>query len=97
LRPYPESKAGFQVVCADIMLNNEGRPYILEINRRCGFSYGTAYEAAAHGTAYEAAAHIQEETLAAQKWKKMNHQFSLDFFNWVYKSVIYPHFYLSNI
>jgi hypothetical protein len=94
LRPYPESKAGFQVVCADILLTEEGHPYILEINRRCGFSYGTAYETAQetspHGTAQEKS-HSSKNN---EKWKKMNSKFSTDFFHWVYDSVIKPHFRL---
>jgi hypothetical protein len=90
LRPYPESKAGFQVVCADILLTEDGHPYILEINRRCGFSYGTAYEGKA---AYEdGTANKDIHKTANEKWKKMNTKFSTDFFHWVYNSVIQPHF-----
>lgn len=96
LRPYPESKSGFQIICADIMLNDKGTPYILEINRRCGFSYGMKYDAIAIGVGNDAIAigvgDISTAASAASHWKKMNHKFSTDFFDWVCHSVIFPHF-----
>ena len=84
LKPYPESKSGFQIICADIMLDDKGTPYILEINRRCGFSYGMKYDTIGVGDI--------STTEAASHWKKMNHKFSTDFFDWVCNSVIFPHF-----
>ena len=78
LHPYPESKSGFQIICADIMLDDKGTPYILEINRRCGFSYGMKYDPS-------------EKNTEDSRWKKMNHQFSTEFFDWVCQSVIFPH------
>jgi len=98
LRPYPESKSGFQIICADIMLDDKGTPYILEINRRCGFSYGMKYDATDIGvgdaTSSEAIAIGVGKAAASDTthWKKMNHQFSTDFFDWVCQSVIFPHF-----
>lgn len=86
LRPYPESKAGFQIICADIMLDDKGTPYILEINRRCGFSYGMKYEEDLSKS------DTTELDSAAILWKKMNHQFSTEFFDWICQSVIFPHF-----
>ena len=101
LRPYPESKSGFQIICADIMLDDKGTPYILEINRRCGFSYGMKYDAIAIGVGNDAitsdaatigVGNISTAAAAASHWKKMNHKFSTDFFDWVCHSVIFPHF-----
>ena len=97
LKPYPESKAGFQVICADLLVNDEGRAFILEINRRCGFSYGTAYKDN-YGTAYKdnyGTAYKDNYGNEKKRWEKMNQIFSTNFFKWVCKKVIFPHFHIS--
>lgn len=38
---YPECDAGFEIFGADVMLDNEGNPYLLEINAKLG--YGEDY------------------------------------------------------
>ena len=36
IKPYPESKAGFEIYCADLLITDDARVYLLEINNRCG-------------------------------------------------------------
>jgi hypothetical protein len=38
---YPECDAGFEIFGADVMLDNKGNPYLLEINAKLG--YGEDY------------------------------------------------------
>ena len=41
LKPYSESNAGFEIYCADILLDANGKAWLLEINSKCGFGqYG---------------------------------------------------------
>ena len=35
LDKYPECKVGFEVYCADLLLTNNGKVYLLEINNKC--------------------------------------------------------------
>lgn len=39
MRPYAESGAGFEVFGADIMIDEAGQPWLLEVNAKCGFTY----------------------------------------------------------
>jgi hypothetical protein len=85
------------------MLDDKGTPYILEINRRCGFSYGMKYDAITIGVGDISTNAITigvgdistDAAAAASHWKKMNHKFSTDFFDWVCQSVIFPHFAIN--
>ena len=38
IKSYSESKAGFKIFCADLLITDEGKVYLLEINTRCGMS-----------------------------------------------------------
>jgi hypothetical protein len=35
---YPECSKGFEIFGADVMLNDKGEPFILEINAKIGYS-----------------------------------------------------------
>jgi len=111
LSPYPESKSGFQIICADIMLDDKGTPYILEINRRCGFSYGMKYNESSkanESSKYNESSKASESSESSDanntstskedtRWRQMNHHFSTEFFDWICQSVIFPHWDISHI
>ena len=40
MEPYEESIAGFKIFCIDMMLDDTGHAWLIEINSQCGFSTG---------------------------------------------------------
>ena len=40
MEPYQESKAGIKIFCIDMMLDDNGNAWLIEINSQCGFSTG---------------------------------------------------------